>query len=459
MTGLPGRGGSIPQYLCAHFAKSQLWHTSGLFFAFFLTEACGLTPRVMGWVLGLTLFLNGSADLLVGVKLNALVADAAAATRLQLRAAPAVAACFLLFAMTPLVPPDARVIWALATVSGFRLLYPLVDVAQNALVPLTTGDALEQRRWLAARNVVSSLAALSVALIAAPLLIRGQSVTIYIGWAGAIAALLWISSIWLAGVRWPAAPPAPDLPPARTTRRDFPAVLLALAVMMAVTTSFHAMEPYFIASASRRLDLMMWATIGAPLSQPLWLLVIGRYGMTRALPGMATMLVMGAMLLTAPMRTTGAGGMMIGLLFGAGSSGLWLVLWAVMAHGAVPGRALRRVGTFTCVSKLAQGAAVLFVGQVLSLTSCSVTLSDPASPPSRMMVAALVVLAGVAVALAAYLRPVSRTASGGTAALIAAERKAETSSALTAEFGGVQKASISEIRICLTYVRGRPETS
>ncbi|PTT45225.1 hypothetical protein DBR33_09280, partial [Stenotrophomonas sp. HMWF022] len=116
--------GCMLRYLCAHFAKSQLWHTSGLLFAFFLTETCGLTPRAMGWVLGLTLFLNGLADLALGAKLDGRIADAAAAARLQARAAPAVAACFLLFAITPLMPTGCRVIWALTTLSGFRLIYP-----------------------------------------------------------------------------------------------------------------------------------------------------------------------------------------------------------------------------------------------------------------------------------------------------------------------------------------------
>ncbi len=100
----------MPRYLCAHFAKSQLWHTSGLLFGFFLTEACGLTPLAMGWVLGLTLCVNGLADLALGTKLDGRIVDAATAGRWQARAAPAVAACFLLFALTPVVPSDWRVI-------------------------------------------------------------------------------------------------------------------------------------------------------------------------------------------------------------------------------------------------------------------------------------------------------------------------------------------------------------
>lgn len=125
----PQRMGCMLRYLCAHFSKSQLWHTSGLLFAFFLTEACGLTPQAMGWVLGLTLFLNGLADLALGTKLDGRIADAATAATLQARAAPAVAACFLLFAITPLIPADWRVIWALVTLRA-RPIIRLSDFGQ-----------------------------------------------------------------------------------------------------------------------------------------------------------------------------------------------------------------------------------------------------------------------------------------------------------------------------------------
>ncbi|WP_294269426.1 MFS transporter [uncultured Sphingomonas sp.] len=412
----PQRMGCMLRYLCAHFAKSQLWHTSGLLFAFFLTEACGLTPQAMGWVLGLTLFLNGLADLALGTKLDGRIADAATAATLQARAAPAVAACFLLFAITPLIPADWRVIWALVTLSGFRLLYPLVDVAQNALVPLMTLDTAVQRRWLAARNVVSSLAALAVVALAAPLLIAGRSALIYPFWAAIVAGAMWWTSAWTAGASWPARPAPNPLQQEGARPVDLPIILLALAAMMFTVTLFRTLEPYFTAFASHRIELMLWAAIGAPISQPLWVLWIGRHGMARVLLGMAATLLVAALLLTDPIRVSAIGGMAIGMLFGAGTSGLWLVLWAMMTQRAVPSRALRYVGTFTCMSKLAQGAAMLLVGRILARTPYSQTLADPASPPSRLMMTALVATAGVAIGLAVYRRGITRTASVGTAA-------------------------------------------
>ena len=78
----------------------------------------------MGWVLSSTLIFNGLVDLFVGRWTNGRICDATAAVRMQARAALAVAACFVLFAATPLVPPGWRPGWALATLGGFRLLYP-----------------------------------------------------------------------------------------------------------------------------------------------------------------------------------------------------------------------------------------------------------------------------------------------------------------------------------------------
>ncbi|WP_191864825.1 MFS transporter [Sphingomonas sp. gentR] len=416
MIGSPQRMGCMLRYLCAHFAKSQLWHTSGLLFAFFLTETCGLTPRAMGWVLGLTLFLNGLADLALGAKLDGRIADAAAAARLQARAAPAVAACFLLFAITPLMPTGCRVIWALTTLSGFRLIYPLVDVAQNALVPLMTLDAAMQRRWLAARNIASSIAALAVVALAVPLLIKGRSAMIYPLWAAMVAGAMWWSSAWTARTAWPSKSASGGPPPEGAESFDLPVVLLALAAMMFALTLFRTLEPYFAAFASHRIELMLWAAIGAPISQPLWVFWIDRHGAARALIGMAATLLLAALVLSESIRASSVGGVTIGILFGAGTSGLWLVLWAMMTQRAIPGRALRYVGSFTCMSKLAQGAAVLLVGQILARTTYSQTLADPASPPSRLMMMALLATAGVAIGLAAYRFGISRTGFFGIAA-------------------------------------------
>lgn len=408
------------RYLGAHFAKSQLWHASCLLFAFFLTESCGVAPGTMGWLLGGALVVNGLMDLAVGWRFNGRIADARRAGRLQAMAAPGIALCFLLFTLTPLLPAGWRLCWVAATLVGLRALYPLLDVAQNALVAMMTADPLVQRRLLAARNVASSLAALAIAAIAAPLLIAGQEPWGYMLWSGGTGGLLWLTAArlnrGLADTR--------DREPqsegigtsqARAPRR-FVAVLAALVVMMIASTIFRTMEPYFAAFASHRLAMLVWSSIGAILSQPIWLAVIRRRGIARALTGMAVAMLCAGGLLVGPMRISQGGGVAIGLLHGAGSSGLWLVLWSIMTQAAAPGRALRYVGSFTCVSKLSQAAGMVLVGQILSASPYADTLADPASLPARAMVAALAVMAAVALVLAGYERVVSRTASAGTAA-------------------------------------------
>lgn len=422
-----GRGSSsapLPRYLGAHFAKSQLWHASCLLFAFFLTESCGVAPETMGWLLGGALVVNGLMDLAVGWRFNGRIADARRAGRVQAMAAPGIALCFLLFTLTPLLPVGWRLCWVVATLVGLRALYPLLDVAQNALVAMMTADPLVQRRLLAARNVASSLAALAIAAIAAPLLISGHGRWGYMLWAGATGGLLWLTAIWLdrglnrALAGWADRPPRSGVitAPQPPAPQSFAAVLAALVAMMIASTIFRTMEPYFAAFASHRLAMLVWSSIGAILSQPIWLAVIRRHGIARALTGMAVTMLCAGGLLVGPMRMSQGGGVAIGLLHGAGSSGLWLVLWSIMTRAAVPGRALRYVGSFTCVSKLSQAAGMVLVGQILSASPYADTLTDPASPPARAMVVALAVMAAVALALAGYERAVSRTASAGTAA-------------------------------------------
>ena len=420
VSGRRSSSAALPRYLGAHFAKSQLWHGSCLLFAFFLTESCGVAPMTMGWILGGALVVNGLMDLAVGWRFNGRIADARRAGRLQAMAAPGIALCFLLFTLTPLLPADWRLYWVVATLVGLRALYPLLDVAQNALVAMMSADPLFQGRLLAARNVASSLAALAIAAIAAPLLIAGQGPWAYMLWSGGTGGLLWLTAArlnrGLADTR-DREPQSEGIgTPQASAPWRFAAVLAALVVMMIASTIFRTMEPYFAAFASHRLALLVWSSIGAILSQPIWLAMIRRHGFARALIGMAVTLLCAGGLLVGPMRISQGGGVAIGLLHGAGSSGLWLVLWSIMTQAAVAGRALRYVGSFTCVSKLSQAAGMVLVGRFLSVSPYADTLADPASAPARAMVVALAVMAAVALGLAGYERVVSRTASAGTAA-------------------------------------------
>ena len=70
-------------YLLAHFGKSLFWHAGEILFAYFLTEACGLSADRMGWVLAISLIVSALSDIVVGRVLTARVRDTASASRMQ----------------------------------------------------------------------------------------------------------------------------------------------------------------------------------------------------------------------------------------------------------------------------------------------------------------------------------------------------------------------------------------
>jgi Na+/melibiose symporter-like transporter len=59
------RGSEIP-YALAHASKTLFWTASDIYFAFYLTQVCGLPPLVMGFVLAASYLVNAAADVLLG---------------------------------------------------------------------------------------------------------------------------------------------------------------------------------------------------------------------------------------------------------------------------------------------------------------------------------------------------------------------------------------------------------
>ena len=99
---------------------------------------------------------------------------------------------------------------------------------------------------------------------------------------------------------------------------------------------------------------------------------------------------------------------------------MWLMLWTTMLAGAGTEHAMARAGALTCVSKLAQGAAMLLLGHVLASTPYRVTLADAWSGPSLLMAGGLAAMAVACLILLFAYTPgrqrVNRTAFGGTTA-------------------------------------------
>ncbi len=400
--------GTIPIYLVAHHAKSQLWHASILLFGFFLTEACGIGARSMGWIMAVSLLLNGLIDWALGARLRDRVTHEIVARRLQARGTVLTCGFFLLFCATPLVPTDARWVWALATLLGFRATYPLLDVPQNAVAALLPLDDDARCTLLARRNVASGLAAIAVSVVAAPMLMRSTHVAGWMIWAIALSAFVCGTAWWLA--RMPAHEGLPSSEPRALNGpgQGFATILCALAVMIAASAMFRMIEPYYASFAGEGAGLLLWASIGGTLSQPVWAHGRRHWSDTGVFVGAAVLSLVSALMLLSLQRGSPVGIAVIGSGFGMASGGLWLMLWAAMMDRASKGGATHYVGTFTCVSKAAQAGAILLTGHVLAGSPYRLSLRDPFSAPSLLMVAALVTIAGVCLAFAV----VSRKPSG-----------------------------------------------
>ncbi|MET3437326.1 Na+/melibiose symporter-like transporter [Sphingomonas sp. 1185] len=397
--------------LLAHFAKSHLWHASTLLFGFFLTEICALDTRAMGAIMAGSLMLNGLIDAALGAYWSRTVTTVGAATRRQARAAPVACLFFLSFCATPLLAPEQRLGWAMAMLLAFRACYPFIDVPQNAMVAWLVPGPDARCVLLAKRNVASGLAGLSVATVAAPLLIHGYGVAAWLSWAACLTLFV-CGTAWSLGAQPEddhRAPPDPVLE--RDARIAMPALLAILALMMILGTSFRALEPYYAAYSGTGGGLLTGGAVGGIFSPPIWALCHRRLGTVSVLAGGAVLLLSAAVaLLVAPPMIAGA---IAGLGFGAGMSGLWLILWSAMMTRAATGKATGHAGLFTCVSKLGQALAMLLLGETLSGSSYRVTMADPWSPPLLLMAGAVAIVALLCVAAIPVFR-VSRTACDET---------------------------------------------
>lgn len=404
------RDGPWKRYLVAHVCKSLVWHASGLLFAFFLTETCGLSPRAMGAVIAVSLFVNAAADVAIGHRMRSAMRAPASVLRRQDEAAGPTGLFFRLFCATPFLPPSIRLGAAFATLIGFRIAFARMDVPQNALVPLLAPDPASRLRLLAARNVCAGVANLLVAAIAAPFLLAATGGALpHVIWAATVAGAAAVSARRLAGcdIGAPAA-----ARPAHTGHRIALSGALVLAVAGAAaigSTLFRAMEPYAAAYGGAGLGIMVWASFGAILCQRVWAIAGGR------LPSYLPPLLAGGCTLAAavpiagPLRGDGIGVAIAGLGFGIGSGGLWLMVWTAALRGTDPPSGLRRTAALTAVSKVAQGVAMLWLGYALHEAPYRTDLATPGPLRALTMIAALLLLALGGLLLALGERRLSRT--------------------------------------------------
>ena len=412
-------------YLLAHFAKSQLWHVSTLLFGFFLTEACGMEPFTMGLVMAGSLLVNGVMDGALGRQAQRRNDGLRIGLLRQGLSASVTCLFFMAFCATPLLDPDQRLPWAIATILAFRISYAFVDVPQNAAVSLIAGDVDARCALLSYRNMASGLANMAVGLVAGAVLIHGQGTALWLAWAGSVSMLVCITAANLRRLaplalsERPGSSPRPggNVAPSGRAPISFAVLLASLAIMMSACSTFRSLEPYYAAFVGRSVGLLAWAAIGGMVSQPLWVACQRRAGTEGTLAILAGLLLFAALILMSPWRAAGVGAGIVGLSFGAGSSGLWLMLWTTLMAGGPTDHAMGRTGLFTCVSKLAQGIAMLLLGRTMAISSYRETLSDAWSGPSLSMVGALAAMVAACLILG-FAPPrggwwVSRTASDG----------------------------------------------
>lgn len=416
-------------YLLAHFAKSQLWHASTLLFGFFLTEACGMSPVTMGLVMAASLLVNGVMDGALARRAQGLKGRLHVGLRRQALSASVTCLFFMAFCATPLLDPGQRLPWAIATILAFRVSYAFVDVPQNAAVSLIARDVDARCVLLSFRNMTSGLANLAVGLVAGAILIRGQGMASWLAWAGSVSMLTCITAANLrrlaplAGSEHPKPSPRSDraIAPAARPSASFAVLLVTLSVMMLACSTFRSLEPYYAAFIGKGVGLLAWAAIGSMVSQPAWVACQRRAGPVATLAIMVAVLLGAAVMLMGGWRATWMGAGIVGLGFGAGTSGLWLMLWTMLMADASTDNVLARAGFFTCVSKVAQGTAMLLLGRVMASSAYRTTLADAWSGPSLLMAGTLAVIAGACLVLGIAVmrnqRWISRRTCGGTRAL------------------------------------------
>ncbi len=288
-----GPRGVVAAYCGAHFGKSLLWHCSEIYFAFYLTDICGLSPMTMGGIIALTLLLNAAADLGVGLILSRTDPGVVRIGDLQWLGATVAVGFFVAFSAVSFLAPEIRAGWALAALAGFRLAYSMVDVPQNAMLGILTDGRQSAARLAAWRNMSSGIARILIAMSFAPfiqavahahqatnlLLIALTLGIVAAGGAFALSRVLRADRSPSSRTTPPVAPESPLPLPAGG------AVLAMMFITSVAATAFARAEPYLAVYIIKTTFLsglfVSLIPVTNTLSQPLWLHLARRLSLRR----------------------------------------------------------------------------------------------------------------------------------------------------------------------------------
>lgn len=367
-------------YGAAHGGKSLIWQASELLFAFFLTEICGLAPREMGVILGVSLLLNAFVDLALGRTLARWIHTLAQAGALQFAGACFAGAAFIAFGLSGLIHPDHRFAYALAAILLFRLAYPLVDNPQNAMLALATTSDAQRSNLAAVRYIAAGLAGIVIGGVFS-LVIRDSE-----GQAGRFAfftaAIVVIAVLAARALAWFLSNAALSRPGPGSSARHATVeagALRALPVFLMIfcfsgcNAVFIRLQSYFAAAIigpdGGSGSVIMAISAATVCSQLLWAPIARRIGLIGTLR-IALVVWASASMLFWPVGALGLlPAAVVGFAYGAANGGVLMLLWALAAASAQPDRpqssATATFGKLTFSSKLAMALASLAVAELL----------------------------------------------------------------------------------------------
>ncbi|MFZ5746322.1 MAG: MFS transporter [Pseudomonadota bacterium] len=361
----------------AHFGKSLFWHSGELVFAFFLTEHAGVPAVWMGAVLAGGMLLSAAIDLAMGWHLCGAAFTLARACRLQF-----FGACISAAAITPLfaadlLPESWRLAWTGSLAIAFRIAYALYDIPQNATLSLATRDADARARLAALRLFFSGLASIVVATALA-WLVRGGADPAdgRFAFAALLMSAVAIATAWRltrigASADMASAGAIPARISARTPVGGAAPLLLTMFLLSAATSVFGRLEPYYVTYRwhGHGGTILIAASLGFALGQPLWLAAIRRVGFGAGFCAAAIALAVAALGFTLSAVSGYIPQALFAFAFGAANGGISTALWAsyadrVAAHH--PAAAPFAFATLTATSKLGLAAASGLVAVWLS---------------------------------------------------------------------------------------------
>lgn len=369
-------------YGLAHGGKSLFWAASELLFAYFLTEGCGLPPRQMGVILGASLLLSAVFDLAVGWRLSRHIVTVADAGRMQWFGAVASGLSFVAFGFAGLVPVEDRFAFALVTLVAFRLAYTFLDNPQNALLSMAPVDDDGRVCLTAVRYVYGGTAGIIVAAAFVPLLKAKTSIMdagSFAVFAGLLAIVAIASAFFLRRMLDRRDPVVPEYPsadavvPLPLTRRGPPIFIMMFVVSAAIST-FARLEPYFVSyslgSAQNGGLLLVCVAGGSVVSQPWWRRLALQRSLLVSLRLAAVVLLAGGLSFGIAALTGVFGAALSGLVYGAGTGGVLMSLWALAATSADDApkavSATQTFGKLAFAAKLALGLSALGIGEILA---------------------------------------------------------------------------------------------